>query len=635
MAQQFELAEAYTELTIRDTKFKRMLGTVHTQLKGLQANFDKVAVHARRMLLVGTGAIVGFIKAASDAEEIAGKFNAVFKDNAKEVNEWATTHASAVGRSRFALQGYLSTLQDTFVPLGFAREEGARLSKQLTTLAIDLASFNNASEPETVMLLTSALVGNHEAVRRFGIVMTEATLKQELMNMGIRGGTKDATLQQKVMARLNIIMRSTTDAQGDATRTAGSMANQFRALRAEAFDLAVEIGQSLMPAGKGLVNWLREAIGPMGQLTDATKKNILSWSLFGSSLLGALAIAPQVIGAIASMTVALQRLGASGGAILLAHGAVGLLVVGLALLAAAWLDAKAKGISFRESLAELTLTILGMRTAVDDLADAQERERASRGLSGATDKAVATGDLGEMEKALKSLYTQSEAVVKSIGRIKAQVAERDTRDTWIFGEEGWLSEGEETTLQQLELLLKQLMLRRDRLRKEMETTPLTHPPLTGRLRLESGAEMRARGAEDVAFNLERRRRFAAINRPAGAPPIPFDPARARSDELERQEMEFGRGMQATQDRLEAARKTATERRSAIGERFAEIRAERLEKKPGFTTSGFAGLQNMMQQKVTRGEAELIKLAKAEKKELEQVNENLKEAIAKEGVAVFN
>jgi len=37
-----------------------------------------------------------------------------------------------------------------------------------------------------------------------------------------------------VQARLNLIMAGTTDAQGDAERTSGSLTNQWRALMAEA-----------------------------------------------------------------------------------------------------------------------------------------------------------------------------------------------------------------------------------------------------------------------------------------------------------------------------------------------------------------------------------------------------------------
>jgi len=195
------------------------------------------------------------VREAAGAEEIRSKFDAVFRDSADGVREWAQTTADAVSRSSIAFEQYLSTFQDTFVPLGFARAEAAQFSQTLTQLAVDLASFNNESEPETVRALQSALVGNHETVRRYGVIINQAALEAELLNMGIRGGTDAATAQQMAMARLNIIMAGTSDAQGDAARTADSATNQYRALQAELRDAAVAIGDSFMPAARVMMQW--------------------------------------------------------------------------------------------------------------------------------------------------------------------------------------------------------------------------------------------------------------------------------------------------------------------------------------------------------------------------------------------
>tara|TARA_Y100000310_G_scaffold291102_1_gene318788 strand:+ start:12 stop:467 length:456 start_codon:yes stop_codon:yes gene_type:complete len=53
----------------------------------------------------------------SEAEEIASKFNVVFGKQASLVREWASALGAHVGRAQQELEGMLSTLQDTFVPL--------------------------------------------------------------------------------------------------------------------------------------------------------------------------------------------------------------------------------------------------------------------------------------------------------------------------------------------------------------------------------------------------------------------------------------------------------------------------------------------------------------------------------------
>ena len=127
---------------------------------------------------------------AGSAVETRSKFDAVYKGLAGGVREWAQVQSAAVGRAEVDYENYLARLQDTFVPLGFAREQAAEMSKTLTTLGIDLASFNNEAEPETIQNLTSAIVGNHEAVRRYGIIITEASLKAQLLKMGSRAARR-------------------------------------------------------------------------------------------------------------------------------------------------------------------------------------------------------------------------------------------------------------------------------------------------------------------------------------------------------------------------------------------------------------------------------------------------------------
>ena len=221
-------------------------------------NVFKVAV-AAVVVTQAARAGLALTQLASDVEEMQAKSEAVFGVFVNDVRSQLSEFGMAVGRSRFELEAMASSIQDTFVPMGFARGEAAKLSVDLTKLAVDVGSFNNEAAPEVMNAFSSALVGNHEAVRRFGIQITEATLKQELFRMGVEGGTKAATIQEKVQARLNLIIASTGDAHGDAAKTADSFANKSMALKAELQDLGIRIGNELLPHMKNLVDLAIEA----------------------------------------------------------------------------------------------------------------------------------------------------------------------------------------------------------------------------------------------------------------------------------------------------------------------------------------------------------------------------------------
>tara|TARA_Y100000593_G_scaffold13140_1_gene24478 strand:- start:4085 stop:6265 length:2181 start_codon:yes stop_codon:yes gene_type:complete len=199
-----------------------------------------------------------YINVAASAEEITNKFNVVFGEAAESASEFADTLGEATGRSSTKLREMLSALQDTFVPLGFARDESAKLSKALSRLSLDVASFNNRADDEVMKAFQSAIVGNHEAVRSFGIVLTEASIKEEALRSGIIKGNRELTAQEKVLARVSLIYKSTGDAQGDLIKTQDSYTNQLKAFNDQLFELQRQVGEALMPLAADMLELMAQ-----------------------------------------------------------------------------------------------------------------------------------------------------------------------------------------------------------------------------------------------------------------------------------------------------------------------------------------------------------------------------------------
>lgn len=224
-----------------------------------------------------SAAALGFVlvRAASDVEEMDSRFRVVFGDLADQAEEWATSLARDVNRSRFELMGFMASLQDLFVPLGFTRDRAFQLSRELTALAIDVASFNNEADATVIRAFQSALVGNTETVRRYGIVITEASLEQEILNSGMRSHRSEITELDKVQARFNLIVAASGDAIGDAARTSESFANQMRGLQATVRDVQVEMGQDLLPAANALVGALRQVLEVAGDIPPELRQLVV------------------------------------------------------------------------------------------------------------------------------------------------------------------------------------------------------------------------------------------------------------------------------------------------------------------------------------------------------------------------
>ena len=232
-------------------------------VKSSLANLRGYAVTAGLAIgaALAAGAIAS-IKAASDMEETMNKFNVVFGINSRVVKAWADGYASEVGRSQKQIADFMASSQDLFVPMGFDKKSAMAMSKTVTGLAVDLASFNNVSDSVTFRDLQAALTGSGETMKKYGVIVDEATVKQEMLNMGL--SKEEFTNVAKAQARLNIIMRGTTAAQGDAVRSSGSFANQMKALKAATSDTAAAIGKEFLPVVTPMVGGLTSLIKAVG-----------------------------------------------------------------------------------------------------------------------------------------------------------------------------------------------------------------------------------------------------------------------------------------------------------------------------------------------------------------------------------
>jgi hypothetical protein len=234
---------------------------------GTGAAFDAVKANAGAFAIAGGAAFVAFgakaISAASDFEESAAKIGEIFGDAADSVFDFADDAAQALGQSRQSVLDAAGTFGTFGKAAGLAGEDLSIFSNDFTALASDLASFNNTSPEEAVQALGAALRGESEPLRRYGILLDDASMRQKALELGIISTTKNAlTPQQKILAAQALIFEQSSDAQGDFERTSGSLANQQRILQAELENVTIEIGQKLLPVAVQFATFANDKLVP-------------------------------------------------------------------------------------------------------------------------------------------------------------------------------------------------------------------------------------------------------------------------------------------------------------------------------------------------------------------------------------
>ena len=250
----------------------------------------------------GAKFLVDATKSAGDLQEALSKNKVIFGDSARAIEAFSETAAANLGQTETQALNAAST----FATFGKAASlSGAGLvdfSTKLTTLASDLGSFWNVGTEEAITAVGAALRNETEPIRRFGVMINQASLEQKAFDIGLTDSVKTLTQQQRTLAAYASIMEQTTDAQGDFTRTQDGLANTTKTLSAAFENAKASIGEGFLVAIQETTRAMGGAKGLAGAI-ETTGDNL------GTYILG-LGIAT---GAVVEFANGLGDIGAASG----------------------------------------------------------------------------------------------------------------------------------------------------------------------------------------------------------------------------------------------------------------------------------------------------------------------------------
>lgn len=315
--------------------------------------------------LVGMAAAA--VKFAVDAEETRAKFGTAFRGIRETADATAKNLAKNFGLSTTQAERLLSGTGDLLKGFGATEAQALDLSSQVQELAVDLASYNNVvgGANRASGALTSALLGEREALKSLGIVVNAEVIQAILLKNGQENLEGQALLLAKAQATLQAAMEQSQDAIGDFKRTSGSTANQMRILRATAQDVAVEFGQVMLPAVNKLLGRVSDFSGFISDL-DANQKRLIITILALTAAAGPALIA---IKAITAATIGLNTAMAflAANPITLVVAGIFALIAGGVLLVKKYKDMKDANVQFSDSLDTTNQKLKDQVSAIDEL----------------------------------------------------------------------------------------------------------------------------------------------------------------------------------------------------------------------------------------------------------------------------
>jgi len=245
-------------------------------------------------------------KLASDMEETQNKIRETFGESASNIEAWSAGSINSMGLAQQSAMDTAALFGDMGVGMGQTQEQALEMSKGLTQLSADMASFKNVRQSIVQTALASTYTGETESLKKLGIVMTEQNLKQFAMREGLNANLKALSQTEKVLLRYKFIMDSSSNSHGDFVRTGGGAANQARKLTENFKEFGVVFGGTILPlvtAGLVKINAVvLKATQWWAGLSEPIKDAVVALGLV-------LALAGPVISAISGVALAVAALG--------------------------------------------------------------------------------------------------------------------------------------------------------------------------------------------------------------------------------------------------------------------------------------------------------------------------------------
>ncbi len=250
---------------------------VDTISSRIQDAFDLIVPHIQEAFNPSLA-----LQAATSYDIALQKMAIAFGGSQNAANSFVQNVEDGLGRGALATTNLMTRAGLMFDEMGMGQNQVESLSETVVKLAENLAAAGIAggSEKSALAAVDMALVGNSKSLRSMGVDLTQATVKQELMKEGFKGTIQQATEQQLVIARLNVLIQQLGVLQGTAAAQTGTYVGDMRAMQGAVQDTALEFGNALKPAVVDAIN----VMGGVGNIrsilmsvADVLARTTASW----------------------------------------------------------------------------------------------------------------------------------------------------------------------------------------------------------------------------------------------------------------------------------------------------------------------------------------------------------------------
>lgn len=231
-------------------------------------------------LFRAVGLLRNAIDISSSLTEVENVVRQTFGIYENLINDFSKTCIEKFGMSELSAKQFGSRFQAMGTALDIPQGKMAKMSIRLTELAGDMASFYDVSQEDIAKSLQSVFSGTTAPMRRYGIDLTQATLKEWALKQGLDADISSMSQAQKAMLRYQYVLAHTTNITGDFKRTQDSWHNQVTLLRENFKALGAVVGSGLINAFKPflkVLNTVLQKVTSFAEMVTDALGSIFGW----------------------------------------------------------------------------------------------------------------------------------------------------------------------------------------------------------------------------------------------------------------------------------------------------------------------------------------------------------------------
>ena len=297
----------------------------------------------KKMTAIGVGitaSIGGIVMKGSEwSAQVEGQkflYNNLDKAVQKSIDSNAK-NAQAIGLTAQQYKNGATDISTYYKNMGLTAEATADLSGKTMDLVADLGAVKDVPFDEALADFKSALMGNYEAVDKYGISLSASTLENSEFVKSLGKSWNQLSDNEKMMAAYNEIVRQGSSAKGLAKKEADSFGMQLKLLKEKISELVGEIGSALLPTLEPLVQKFSEVVDEIVEWVKENPELVRNILEVTGVIGGLLAVAGPLIALIGGITLAVVAFDVAmlpvAGTVALVVGAI---VAGIALLCFNW-----------------------------------------------------------------------------------------------------------------------------------------------------------------------------------------------------------------------------------------------------------------------------------------------------------